>query len=67
MQIRIGDKVYKNDCRQSRYYEDLVKLQNMMEELGFPKLDLNTIEEMWESISDKYFACWLMVPTDKES
>lgn len=67
MRIRIGNKIYENDCREFEYYDDLVKLQKLMEDLGFPKLDLNEIEEMWETISDKYFASWLGVPYDTET
>ena len=37
-----------------------------MEELGFPKIDLEEIKEMWETISDAYYASWLYVPTCKE-
>ena len=64
MRIRIGDKIYENDCREFEYYDDLIKLQKLMEDLGFPKLDLNEIEKMWSTISDKYFAQWLGVPCD---
>ena len=67
MKIRIGNNLYSNDCREFEYYDDLVKLQKLMEDLGFPKLDLNEIEEMWETISDKYFAQWLYVPSDIET
>lgn len=64
MRIRIGNKIYSNDCKEFEYYDDLVKLQKLMEDLGFPKLDLNEIEKMWSTISDKYFAQWLGVPSD---
>lgn len=67
MRIRIGNKIYENDCREFEYYDDLVKLQKLMEDLGFPKLDLNEIKEMWGTISDKYFASWLYVPDDTET
>lgn len=67
MRIIIGNKVYENDCREFEFYDDLVKLQKLMEELGFPKLDLNEIEEMWGTISAKYFASWLCVPYDTET
>lgn len=67
MKIRIGNKIYENDCRNFEYYDDLIKLQKLMEDLGFPKLDLNEIEEMWSTISDKYFAQWLGVPSDIET
>lgn len=67
MRIRIGNKIYENDCREFEYYDDLVKLQKLMEDLGFPKLDLNEIKEMWLTISDAYFAQWLDVPSDIET
>ena len=38
-----------------------------MEELGFPKIDLDEIETMWDKISDNYCASWLGVPKDKET
>lgn len=66
MRIKIKNKIYQNDCSEFRYYEDLIKLQKMMEELGFPKIDLEEIKEMWETISDTYYASWLYVPTCKE-
>ena len=67
MKIRIKDKIYENDCRDFNYYDDLVKLQRLMEDLGFPKIDLNDLKEMWERISDLYYASWLYVPSDTES
>lgn len=66
MRIKIKNKIYQNDCSEFEYYEDLIKLQKMMEELGFPKIDLEEIKEMWETISDAYYASWLHVPTCKE-
>ena len=66
MRIKINNKIYENDCSGSPYYSDLLKLQHLMEELGFPKLTLNDIKDMWDTISDRYYACWLMVPSCAE-
>lgn len=67
MQIRIGNKIYENDCREFEFLDDLVKLQKLMEDLGFPKIELSEIKDMWETISAKYFASWLCVPYDTET
>ena len=66
MRIIIKDKVYTNDCSDFKHYDDLIKLQSLMEELGYPKIDLDDILWMWEVISDKYYASWLGVPCTKE-
>ena len=66
MRIKIGNKIYENDCLESEHYEDLLRLQHLMEELGFPKLSLNEIEDMWNKISDSYYASWLGVPINAE-
>lgn len=65
MEIKIGNKIYKSNDN-FEYYADLVKLQQMMEELGFPKINLDEISDMWETISDIYCASWLCVPRTKE-
>ena len=67
MKIRIGNKIYENDCREFEFLDDLVRLQKLMEDLGFPKIELSEIKNMWETISDKYFASWLYVPYDTET
>lgn len=67
MEIRIKNKIYKNDYSNFEYYDDLLKLQKLMEELGFPKIDLEEIETMWDTISDRYYcAGWLCIPSSKE-
>lgn len=67
MKIIIGNKTYTNNNITSKYYDDLLILQRLMEELGFPKIDLDEIETMWDKISDNYCASWLGVPKDKET
>ena len=66
MKIVIKNKIYETMDEKYDNYEDLVNLQIMMVTLGFPKIDLKEIEEMWETISDKYCASWLGVPPSKE-
>lgn len=67
MKIIINNKVYSNECKEFRHYDDLLKLQRLMEELGFPKIDLEDLRNMWDEISDKYYAGWLVVPSLAEN
>lgn len=63
MRIRIKNKIFTNDFDN---YEDLLKLQKLMFELGFCIYDLQDIQDMWDEISDNYCACWLIIPETKE-
>ena len=66
MKIKIGNRIVGNDCRDFEYYDDLLRLKEMMLELGFPEMNTIEIKEMWETISDKYCAGWLIIPLESK-
>ena len=67
MKIKIGNRIIENDCRDFEYYDDLLRLKEMMLELGFPEMNMIEIKEMWETISDKYCAGWLIIPLESKN
>lgn len=61
MEIRIGNKIFDND----ETNKDIMKIQDMMRELGF-NLSFEETQEMWSIISDKYCASFLIPPKNTD-
>ena len=64
MKIKIKNRVYNNNIPYTDYNdkEDYKKLAKYMYELGFGYWKSEELYDLWDSISDKYCADWLIIP-----
>ena len=66
MKIRVKNKIYESIDKNNRYYEDVKLLKDNLNKLGFSTLSDSEIIELWDEVSDKYSATWLIVPESIE-
>ena len=63
MKIRINNKIYTSTIE---HKQDLKDLQYLMIELGFEKISLRELLDMWYDISERRYAQFLNVPETSE-